>query len=79
MPSVLVGYSTGWAMTPHPTLLRKPGKHGRFTLERILPDPPARYKVVEMPKGFFTVRDAQGARIHFGRGPVEVVRSPAPF
>lgn len=63
----------------HPTFLRTPGKRGRFPLERILPGPPARYSVVEMPKGFFTVRDAEGRRLHFGRGPVAAVRSPAPF
>ncbi len=63
----------------HPTLLRTPGKRGRFPLERVLSELPAHYSVVEMPKGFFTVRDAQGARIHFGRGPVAVERSPAPF
>lgn len=63
----------------HPSLLRMPGKRGRFPLERILPGPPARYSVVEMPKGFFTVRDALGVRIYFGRGPVTVVSSPAPF
>lgn len=76
---VLVGGPMQIAAVMHPTLLRTPGKRGRFPLERILPGPLARYTVVEMPKGFFTVRDALGARVYFGRGPSEVLRSPAPF
>ena len=64
----------------HPTLLRTPGqrRHG-FPHERILPCAPGDCAITEMPRGFFTVRDKQGARLYFGPGPVEVVRSPAPF
>ena len=78
--SVLVDHSWSTAVNlVFPTLLRAPGQHGRPHLELIIPGEPQRYSVVEMPSGFFTVRDACGQWIYFGAGPIEVVRSPAPF
>jgi hypothetical protein len=48
-------------------------------MEHILPGLPTDYIVFEVFPGRFTVRDARGKCIYFGEGPVEVVRSPAPF
>lgn len=65
-------------MPMHPTLLYVP--HRTYQREeRILQGQPTDYTVFEVFPGHFTVRDARGECIYFGEGPVEVVRSPAPF
>lgn len=65
-------------MPMHPTLLYVPHPDRRRE-ERILEGLPSDYTVFEVFPGCFTVRDARGKCIYFGGGPVEVVRSPAPF
>lgn len=66
-------------MPMHPTLLCVPHPHYEWRLEHILSGLPIDYIVFEVFPGRFTVRDARGKCIYFGEGPVEVVRSPAPF
>lgn len=63
----------------YPTLLRIPCRVTGWCQAEILHGLPADYSVTELPPGFFTVRDARGQWLYFGEGPVEVVRSPAPF
>mgnify|MGYP001552678449 CR=1 FL=1 len=64
----------------HPTLLRKPGRYGHQT-ECVLPGRPCDYTVEESQSNWFVVVvliDNPGV-IYEGPGPVEIVRSPAPF
>lgn len=63
----------------YPTLLQVPCRVTGWHQAHILPGLPADYSVTELPKGFFTVRSSCGKWIYFGEGPIEVVRSPAPF
>lgn len=63
----------------YPTLLRTTNPHYDWLLEHVLPGLPADYTVFEVFPGRFTVRDARCRCVYFGPGPVEVVRSPAPF
>ena len=70
---------TASVIDTHPTLLRIPCRETGRRDEHILPGLPAEYSVAELPQGFFTVRDPRGQWLYFGAGPVEVVRSPAPF
>ena len=63
----------------HPTLLHVPDPEGDSQLAHILPGRPADYTVLEVYPGRFSVRDARGRCVYFGGGPVEVVRSIAPF
>jgi len=65
-------------MPIHPTLLYVPNRTG-WRDELILPGLPADYTVCEVYPRCFSVRDARGKCLYFGEGPVEVVRSPAPF
>lgn len=65
-------------MPLYPTLLYVPNRTG-WRDELILPGLPADYTMFELFPGNFTVRDAQGKCIYFGKGPIEVVRSQAPF
>ncbi len=66
-------------MLRHPTLLYGQHPHYEWRLELILTGLPTNYTVFEVFPGPFTVRDARGKCIYFGKGSVEVVRSPAPF
>ena len=76
----MVGYPGETAVIhTYPTLLRVPNPHYDWPLEHILPGPPADYTVFEVFPGRFTVRDARCRCIYYGPGPVEVVRSRAPF
>lgn len=61
------------------TLLRTPNPDSDWYMEHILPGLPVDYTVFEVFPGRFTVRDARCRCIYYGPGPVEVVRSPAPF
>lgn len=68
-------------MQDHPTLLRHPvlAPH-RLQGEEVLPLPPDAYSVVQSEPGWWKVVEvATASTIYEGPGPVEVVRSPAPF
>ncbi|MBF5006822.1 hypothetical protein [Diaphorobacter caeni] len=63
----------------HPTLLRMPRWLG-YQEERTLPGEIGDYEVRQIqPDWLAVVRKADGARIYEGIGPVELLRSPAPF
>ena len=63
----------------HPTLLRMPPWLG-IDEYAVLPGAPADYEIVQLRPGWLTVvRKADGQRIYTGVGPVELMRSPAPF
>lgn len=65
-------------LSPHPTLLRYPSWLVVVAEEQILPLPPEEYKVT--PGDWWSVRvRSTGELIYNGIGPVDVVRSPAPF
>lgn len=64
---------------PHPTLLRMPPWLG-YPEERELPQPPEAYTVQQLAADWWAVVESTtGEWIYTGLGPVEVVRSPAPF
>lgn len=66
----------------HPTLLRVPAWYSdRIQDEIVLPLPPEEYDVVpgEGVNGRWVVTSSSGAVVYNGIGPVEVLRSPAPF
>lgn len=62
----------------HPTLLRTPGRYG-FPRERVLTDSASNYRIEEPRLNWFIVLASCGGVVFMGQGPVEVVRSPAPF
>lgn len=67
----------------HPTLLRRPELdligHAGLIVEDILPKPPDAYQVASVG-AWWTVREvATAAIVYSGPGPVEVLRSRAPF
>ncbi|MBD9406251.1 hypothetical protein IB236_12960 [Acidovorax sp. ACV02] len=67
------------ATDEHPTLLRMPPWLG-FPEERKLPLAPDAYALKEVRPDWWEVRAAcSGELIYSGLGPVEIVRSPAPF
>lgn len=67
----------------HPTLLRRPviGLDGEIALftEDILPLPPQAYQVTQAGTWWTVTVLATKEAIYHGPGPVEVLRSPAPF
>lgn len=66
-------------MNDHPTLLNMPPWIG-WPEVRILPLPVEAYVVRQKAPDWFEVRERDsGEMIYSGIGPVEVVRSPAPF
>ena len=62
----------------HPTLLRTPGRYG-YPRERILRGKVSDYTIEEPHFNWFSVQASCGGVVFMGRGPVEVVQSPAPF
>ena len=63
-----------------PTLIRYPNDDPIFrTLEQIIPGSVEDYDVVEEGGQWTVIAIPTGQRIYAGPGPVEVVRSPAPF
>ena len=67
----------------HPTLLRRPvlGPDGKavFFTEDFLPQPPQAYNVSQDEDWWTVTVVGTGEAIYHGPGPVEVLRSPAPF
>ena len=64
----------------HPTLLRKPGPPPTMLEERYLEHPPEAYEVSRPTPDVWVVHLAStGEEIYRGPGPVEVLRSRAPF
>lgn len=64
----------------HPTLLRRPGDDPIFRrVEVLLPGKPEEYKIVQVGDAWSVVHIPSQREIYAGLGPVEVVRSPAPF
>lgn len=64
----------------HPTLLRVPGPPPTMLEERILDLPPTAYAVSRPTPDVWVVRVvATGQEVYRGPGPVEVLRSRAPF
>lgn len=64
----------------HPTLLRKPGAPPTMVEERFLDQAPEDYAVSRPTPDVWVVRlVATGKEAYRGPGPVEVVRSRAPF
>lgn len=63
----------------HLTLLRMPSWLG-YTEERVLPQPPEAYQVVQLKPDWWCVQiQASGEAVYTGIGPVEVIQSSAPF
>lgn len=62
----------------HPTLLRTPGRYG-YPRERILRGEVGDYTIEEPHFNWFIVLTSCSVVVFMGWGPVEVVRSPAPF
>ena len=63
----------------HPTLLRKPGPPPTMLEERFLPLAPAAYQVSQAGAWWVVTVVATGEEVYRGPGPVEVLRSRAPF
>lgn len=66
----------------HPTLLRVPAWYSdRIQDEILLPLSPEEYDIApgEGINGRWVVTSSSGAVVYNGIGPVEVLRSPAPF
>jgi hypothetical protein len=64
----------------HPTLLRKPGPPPTLVEERFLDQAHEAYAVDRPTPDVWVVRlVATGEEVDRGPGPVEVLRSPAPF
>lgn len=64
----------------HPTLLRKPGPPPTMLEERRLALPPEAYQVSRpTPEVWVVTVRGTGVEVYRGPGPVEVLRSPAPF
>lgn len=63
----------------YPTLLHVPCKATGRHQSHILPGLPTDYSVIELPKGFFTVRNQRGQWLYFAAGPVEALQSQVPF
>ena len=63
----------------HPTLLRVPGLPPTMVEERVLDLPPAAYQVGRAGAWWTVTVAATGAEIYRGPGPIEVLRSRAPF
>lgn len=66
----------------HPTLLRVPAWYSDTIRDEIvLPHPPEDYDIApaEGINGRWIVTSSSGAVVYDGIGPVDIVRSPAPF
>lgn len=64
----------------HPTLLRRPAPFDiPSTAEDVLPGNPWDYAVTQVGELWTVTASATGEWIYKGPGPVEVIRSPAPF
>jgi len=65
----------------HPTLLRHPILAPRRMLgEEVLPLAPEAYQVLQVLADWWVVTETTtGTMVYAGPGPVEVIRSPAPF
>jgi len=64
----------------HPTLLRRPDP-GRIPsiVEEVLAGEPCDYRIVRVGDAWAVQEVMSGAVVYAGQGPVEVMRSPAPF
>ncbi|WP_322470307.1 hypothetical protein SOM08_06275 [Hydrogenophaga sp. SNF1] len=63
----------------HPTLMRVPGPPPVMFEERILPLAPEAYQVSQAGAWCVVTVMATGEEVYRGPGPVEVLRSRAPF
>jgi hypothetical protein len=63
----------------HPTLLRVPGPPPMMVEERILSLAPEAYQVSQTGAWWVVTVVATGDEVYRGPGPVEVLRSRAPF
>lgn len=64
----------------HPTLLRRPNADPIISrVEDFLSGSPADYRVLQEGDLWTVTRVLDGEVVYRGLGPVEVVRSPAPF
>lgn len=64
----------------HPTLLRRPNRDPLFRrVEETLPGAVSDYRVVQVGDAWSVVHEPTGREVYAGPGPVEVVRSRAPF
>ena len=67
-------------MADHPTLLRYPNDQDfPSRTEEVLPGLPADYLVEQGGEVWKVTAVGTGKLVYWGPGPVEVVRSPAPF
>lgn len=68
-------------MTPeHPTVLRRPNDDPIFRhVEEILPGNPADYSIWQVGEVWTVIHGLAKEVVYEGPGPVEVIRSPAPF
>ncbi len=67
-------------MPEHPTLLRRPNADPLITrAEDILPGRPEGYFIKQLDNVWRVIEVATGEVVYRGPGPVEVVRSSAPF
>jgi len=64
----------------HPTLLRRPNPDPIISrVEELLPGKPEDYYVLRVGDAWSVTHIVTGKEVYAGLGPVEVVRSPAPF
>lgn len=64
----------------HPTLLRRPDSaRSSLMIEEVLAGDPWDYKIVRVGDAWAVQEHTTGALVYAGLGPVEIVRSPAPF
>jgi hypothetical protein len=63
----------------HPTLLRKPGPPPTMIEERFLPLAPEAYQVSHAGAWWVVTVVATAEEVYRGPGPVQVLRSRAPF
>ncbi len=64
----------------HPTLLRRPNPGGiPSTIEEVLPGNPWDYSILQVGDGWSVKCLVNCEEVYAGLGPVELLRSPAPF
>lgn len=64
----------------HPTLLRRPNPGGIPSIvEDVVPGNPWDYSVLQVGDAWSVTHLPNGEVVYAGLGPVEVLRSPAPF
>lgn len=64
----------------HPTLLRRPNPGGIPSIvEDVIPGDPWDYFILQVGDAWSVKHQPSGKEVYAGVGPVEVLRSPAPF